>query len=115
MLQYGSAWQAAKEAGTEGLLEAPPELLDGFGGWYEDFWELSSERQIGMGVGPIPTSSIEAHVMGWSYVDADMFRGCIRAMDAAYLEQANGDGKPATAQGSAQDAFRGATSGRRGK
>lgn len=67
----------------------PPEILEGFGGWYEDFWRLSTERQIGMGVGPIPASAIDGHVMGWSYEDAAMFEHCIREMDGVYLMHIN--------------------------
>jgi len=88
----------------------PPEIMDGFGGWYEDFWELSTERQIGMGVGPIPASCVTRHCAGWRYDDADMFKACIRAMDAVYLGHANNPGDsapPATeAPMSARDAFR---------
>lgn len=96
--------------------KGPPELLDGFGGWFEDFWELSTERAIGMGIGEIPAHAIDAHVAGWRYDDAEMFRTCIRAMDRVYLEAANNDGNALPAQGvSPQESFRSAFSGRRGK
>lgn len=91
---------------------APPEILDGLGGWYEDFWELTTERQLGFGIGPIPANVIDMHTKGWTYEDADMFKSCIRSMDAVYMSFANkteGDPPPA----SAKDAFRGATAGKR--
>lgn len=88
--------------------------MDGFGGWYEDFWRLSSERQHGLGAGPIPQSMIDRHVAGWRYDDVEMFEFCIREMDEAYMRKQNKteDAPPST---SPQDAFRSATSGRRGR
>ncbi len=88
--------------------------MDGFDGWYEDFWRLSTERQIGFGVGPIPAHAIDRHVAGWSYEDAEMFEFCMRRMDEAYLMKANKTEEPQPS-GSARDAFRSATSGRRGR
>ncbi len=113
-MTHSEAWQAAKEAKVtwpEAL--APPDLLDGYGGWYEDFWELSTERSSGYGAGPIPMSAIEAHVAGWRYDDADMFRAVIRAMDSAYMAIVNKVGNSEPQQENARDAFRSATSGRR--
>lgn len=117
---YSDAWREAKEAGVdvdalhEDQFPHPPEIIDGFGGWYEDFWQLSTERQIGMGVGPIPFSAIARHVQGWRYDDADMFAECIKAMDTAYLELA---AKKPEERGqkevNARDAFKSATKGRR--
>lgn len=63
--------------------------MDGYGGWYEDFWRLSTERQIGFGIGPIPASAIEKHVAGWSYEDAEIFEFCMRQMDGLYLMRNN--------------------------
>ncbi len=64
--------------------------MEGFGGWYEDFWKLSTERQVGFGVGPIPASAIDRHVAGWGYEDAEAFEICMRAMDGVYLMKVNG-------------------------
>lgn len=88
--------------------------MDGFGGWYDDFWRLSTERQIGMGVGPIPQSAIDRHVAGWSDEDADMFEFCIREMDGVYLMRANKSEESPT-PGNPMEAFRSATAARRGK
>lgn len=95
----------------------PPELLEGFGGWYADFWRLSSERQIGFGVGPIPASKIADHTEGWLMEDADMFEHCIREMDGVYLMKVNSSDQPSTEQPdvSPRDAFRAATANRRGR
>lgn len=89
--------------------------MEGFGGWYEDFWRLSTERQIGMGVGPIPASAIDKHVAGWGYEDAEMFEICIRELDGVYLMRANNDEDATPAPSSPMEAFRGATASRRGR
>lgn len=95
----------------------PPELLDGLEGWYEDFWRLHTERQIGFGVGPIPVSAIERHTQGWILEDAQMFEHCIREMDRAYLMKANSSEQPSAnlPTESPRDAFRAATSSHRGR
>lgn len=48
------------------------------------FWELSTERQIGMGTGPIPVSKIYEHAprVGMSI---NPFKRIIRSMDDEYL------------------------------
>lgn len=92
----------------------PPQILDGYGGWYEDFWRLSTERQIGMGLGPIPASAIDRHAEGWSYEDAEAFEFCIRRMDEVYLMKSNKTEQPEPSA-SPRDAFREATASRRGK
>jgi hypothetical protein len=114
-LDHYDEWRAASDAGTVPEALEPPELLDGFGGWYEDFWRLSTERQIGFGIGPIPASAIDRHVSGWRYDDAEMFEFCIREMDGVYMRRQNKTDDSAPAAGSPMDAFRSATSSRRGR
>ncbi len=92
----------------------PPEIMDGFGGWYEDFWRLSTERQIGMGIGPIPAHAIDRHVAGWEDEDAEVFEFCIRRMDEAYLMRSNNTEQPEPSE-SLREAFRSATASRRGR
>lgn len=67
-----------------------------------------------MGIGPIPASAIDRHVAGWSYEDAELFEHCIREMDGVYLMRQNKT-EQSPAEASARDAFRSATSGRRGR
>lgn len=86
--------------------------MDGFEFWFDDFWSLSTERQIGFGLGPIPQSMIDRHVDGWGYEDAEMFEHCIREMDRAYMKHQN-KADEAPAPTNPRDAFRSATSGRR--
>jgi len=65
----------------------PPEVFPGFEPWIEAFWELSTDRQIGSVLGPIPAASIHRHVMGWCEEEADLFRVCIRFMDRVFLSE----------------------------
>lgn len=71
-----------------GQWEGPPtvEILPGLVEWWEAFFELSTERQIGMAAGPIPHGAIERWSDGWPWDDADAFHQCMRAMDALYLK-----------------------------
>lgn len=60
------------------------------------FWELSTERQIGMGLGPIPWTAIVAYARELRFDDDDereRFRGLIRAMDGEYLKWRAEQGK----------------------
>ena len=56
-----------------------PDVLPGYEDWYRAFHELSTDRQIGMAVGPIPAASIDRHG------GCGLFRRVIRAMDRVYL------------------------------
>lgn len=62
---------------------------------WEAFNDLSSERQIGMGVGPIPRSAVKAYAEEFDIVgDAfDKFYRIIRAVDLEYLKQVNASSK----------------------
>lgn len=62
----------------------PPEIQPGLDVWYDDFYRLSRDRQLGMATGPIPHGSILRHIKGWPDDDAEMFYACIEAMDEAY-------------------------------
>lgn len=65
----------------EAPLPGTPEIV-------EAFWELSSDRQIGFGVGPIPAGSIAryAEMFGYDLDEQEQLRRLIRAMDNAYLK-----------------------------
>lgn len=111
--KFTAAQKQAAEDGTEIPEELlPPDLIEGFGGWYEDFWTLSTERQIGMAEGEIPASAIAKHVEGWRYDDAEMFEHCMRQMDRVYLRRGEEE-KQDQPEVSARDAFRSATANRR--
>lgn len=55
--------------------------------FYRAFWELGTERQIGMATGPIPRSAIRDYALeeGMGETDAMIFMRVIRAMDNAYM------------------------------
>lgn len=82
---YGRAYASSTEAGEKWNGPPRPELKEGLSVWYEDFWELSTDRQIGMAAGPIPRASIVDHCRGWPDDDAEMFRICMRRMDDIYI------------------------------
>ena len=83
---HGEAHTAAREANIKWVGPDPIELKPGLEEWYSDFFDLSTDRQIGMAAGPIPHASILRHVDGWPWEEADTFRECMRAMDAIYLK-----------------------------
>jgi len=53
------------------------------------FFALCSERQIGMGVGPIPWRAIESYAAAADLVgdERERFHYLIRTMDRAYLDR----------------------------
>lgn len=71
------------------------------------FWELASERQIGMAVGAIPRSAISRYAEEFDIVgdDLDMFHRILRGLDAEYLLLVNKrpEDKPLSTSASADD------------
>ena len=60
------------------------------------FWELSTERQLGMSIGPIPGSKIREYLrdeMELTGTDYDRARSIIRRTDDAYLGMVNNSRK----------------------
>lgn len=64
-----------------------PEIETGLLFVWSAFWELSTERQIGMGLGPIPHSAIQSFARDHQVVGdhLDSLKVIIRAVDAEYL------------------------------
>jgi len=58
---------------------------------YEAFWELSTDRHVGMGLGPIPNRSIRSYARehGVTGERFDLFLSCIRVLDGEYLRRLN--------------------------
>lgn len=54
--------------------------------YIQDFYRLSSSRQIGMPVGPIPVSEILKFCEHFNIEDSDDYLYIIQAMDNAYLD-----------------------------
>lgn len=87
----------------------PPAVLPGFEDWFDAFHELSTDRQIGNIIGPIPAGAIARHVDGWCNSEASLFRRVIRAMDAVYLRHLHNGGLPEVeSDNPARDTFRAA-------
>lgn len=76
------------------------ELLPGAEEWLSAFWALSTDRQIGMTVGPVPEASIDRWIDRNSLDDddEDAFRGAIRAMDRIYLDHVDSKDEPGKAK-----------------
>lgn len=76
------------------------------------FWDLCTERSIGMSVGPIPWNRIREYseFAGLDRPNAFAFAAIIRKLDATYLEHLRGD--QAQAAGTASKAAAGGTGGR---
>lgn len=67
----------------------PPELLIGAASIWEAFWRLTTTRQSGMGVGPIPWTAIDRYAQRHAIDDPDDFdelTELIMTMDQTYLE-----------------------------
>lgn len=65
-----------------------PVVLAGLELYYEAFLELSTDREIGMGIGPIPWSSIDRYALRAGLVSDDDyadFKDLVRAMDGAFM------------------------------
>lgn len=59
--------------------------MQGYEVWFDAFWELSSNRAIGLDVGPIPSLAVDFWARRLSADDKQDFVYCIRRMDTAYL------------------------------
>lgn len=69
-----------------------PELTDVESYYLDAFYILSSERSIGMSLGPIPYSAIRSYADEQGIVsrdEFDYFSGILRALDAEYLSLVN--------------------------
>lgn len=66
----------------------PPALEPAWQFFWAAFWELSTERQIGMGLGPIPASALREYARHSGVFGdlLDSFTVVIRAVDAEYLK-----------------------------
>jgi hypothetical protein len=74
-----------------------PEIDPSLSLHWEAFWDLATERPIGMGVGPIPRSKMRDHVqneIGLAGDARDRFCAVLIALDDEYLTLANETKKP---------------------
>jgi hypothetical protein len=73
-----------------------PELTDVESYYLDVFYILSSERSIGMSLGPIPYSAIRSYADEHDIVNRDEFDyffGILRVLDAEYISLANSSDK----------------------
>ena len=72
-------------------IEEAPELLPGLEIYFDGFFDLCYDRQMGMGFGPIQWMTIETYcnVQGFDPDQKEAFHGHCRAMDAIWLEFQN--------------------------
>ena len=52
---------------------------------WEAFWRLSTERQSGMSVGPIPWSAVDRYYQRCIRMDFESFYAIMSAMDREYI------------------------------
>lgn len=71
----------------------PPDLHDIEEHVWEAFWNLSTDRPVGMGPGQIPWSSISRMAEEFKAMGEKTFHRLIRAMDATYLGHKTGEKK----------------------
>lgn len=72
--------------------DLPPQIDDGLDFIHTAFWRLSPDRAVGMGLGAIPFTAINAYAERYGVDDVDDFeRFCelISRIDAAFLKIKN--------------------------
>jgi len=75
----------------------PPPCPVGYEPWVDAFWDASTERQYGMGIGPIPASAIDkaASDLGLDDIETEMLTQIMRRLDGVFLSDAGKKmGKP---------------------
>jgi hypothetical protein len=75
-----------------------PELVLGLEMYWRAFWELSTDRAIGMAEGPIPWSSMNRYAIryGLHDEDYDRFVLIIKGMDREYIGYRNAENNKKT-------------------
>lgn len=65
-----------------------PMLHEGLDIYYSAFWELNTDRQVGMGLGPIPYSSIRNYCKdrGLGGDQSDNMMRLLRKMDSEFIK-----------------------------
>jgi hypothetical protein len=73
-----------------------PELWPHNQFYWDAFWDLGSERQIGMGVGAIPRSAIKLYADEFDITgdEYDVFYRMLRMLDNHYLSLSNSNKQP---------------------
>lgn len=79
-----------------------PELIHGLEFYWKAFTELTADRNIGMGEGPIPWTAMNQWAIRYNIRgdEFDRFISIIREVDTAYMELRNKEHKKALGRGS---------------
>jgi hypothetical protein len=72
---------------TPSAIREMPELTFWEMAYVNDFDLLSTERPVGMGLGPIPISKIRQYGLDWGKSDLDMFVDIMLQVDRKYLSE----------------------------
>jgi hypothetical protein len=78
-----------------------PKLRPGLDLYWRAFWEMSSDREIGMGVGPIPWRTVNDWCLRndiWGE-DFERLLTILRGMDGEFMKRQGGKGKSGTPMG----------------
>ena len=70
----------------------PQPLIDNHHFWLiSSFYDLSTDRALGMSIGPIPYSSILRFIAFWDLEEesADLLIEVVKAMDSLYMKHVN--------------------------
>jgi hypothetical protein len=67
-----------------------PDAFPGTEHYMRIFWDLSTERQVGVAIGQIPTGKIEEYALrrGWGAETIRVLKYLMRELDAKYLDWA---------------------------
>jgi hypothetical protein len=78
-------------------MQNKPELLAGLEFYWRAFWELSTDRDIGMAEGPIPWTAMNQYAARYDVQgdEFDRFVLLIKAMDSVYIERRSAQHKKA--------------------
>lgn len=66
-----------------------PEYPEAYDEYIQAFYLLSNSRQIGMAVGAIPLTEIEAYCRMFDVFDIELFVALITSMDMAFMTHMN--------------------------
>lgn len=80
--------RAAEFGETFQALDDEPELPEHLSLYWQAFWDVHTDRPVGMGEGPIPFAAIDRYAARFGIDDPDhfdRFAALIRRMDNAFL------------------------------
>jgi hypothetical protein len=89
----GKQWEllAARGRKAPDWFTVNPQLMPGEDFFFQAFWDLNSDRNVGMSLGPIPWSSIQTYGLskGLECDMIELLHVVIRSMDELFLRYMN--------------------------